>query len=195
MQQGQQMQQGNQGNPQDAQAQQGFFNMFFGRPQQPNQSQPLGNSPPNASGKDPRNEPQIKTKPRGSSFGSNNSVAFKGGDRLPQVPVTIKPMNTPTDKENFETELIKYLLISYFDIVRKNVKDTVPKSIMHFLVNKSKETIQNELVACLYREELFDDLLSESSQIAQKRESCQTMISILRKAHEILNEVRDYQIH
>jgi len=104
-------------------------------------------------------------------------------------------MNNPSDKENFETELIKYLLVSYFNIVRKNVKDTVPKSIMHFLVNKSKDCIQNELVSCLYKEELFDELLQESSVVAQRRESCKSMIDILRRAHEILNEVRDYQIH
>jgi len=116
-------------------------------------------------------------------------------ERLPQVPSTIKPINKPTNKENFETKLIKHLLISYFDIVRKNVKDTVPKSIMHFLVNASKEHIQNDLVANLYKEELFDQLLEESNLIAQRRSQCQIMINTLRKAHEILNEVRDYQIN
>ena len=49
---------------------------------------------------------------------------------------------------------IENLLSSYFDIVRKNIQDTVPKSIMYFLVNESKETIQNELVRNLYKEEV-----------------------------------------
>lgn len=70
----------------------------------------------------------------------------------------------------------------------------VPKSIMHFLVNSSKENIQNELVAALYKEELFDELLAESPAIAQRRSQCKEMIDMLRKAHEILNEVRDFQI-
>eukprot|EP01119_Soliformovum_irregulare_P001273 TRINITY_DN109_c1_g1_i1.p1 TRINITY_DN109_c1_g1~~TRINITY_DN109_c1_g1_i1.p1 ORF type:complete len:741 (+),score=223.79 TRINITY_DN109_c1_g1_i1:225-2447(+) len=115
-------------------------------------------------------------------------------EKLQSVPVTLKPMNKPTDKENFETELIKYLLISYFEIVRKNIKDLAPKSIIHFLVSASKEHIQNELVAALYKEELFDNLLEESPIIAQRRSSCNQMISVLRRAHEILNEVRDFQI-
>jgi hypothetical protein len=51
-----------------------------------------------------------------------------------------------TEKETFETQLIQNLLMSYFGVVRKNVGDMVPKSIIHFLVNRSKITIQNELV-------------------------------------------------
>jgi dynamin 1-like protein len=90
---------------------------------------------------------------------------------------------------------LEYLLISYFNIVRKNIRDTVIKSVMHFLVNKSKETIQNELVACLYKEELFPELLTESSVVAQRRDTCKGMIDMLKRAHEILNEVRDHQIH
>ena len=66
---------------------------------------------------------------------------------------------------------------------------------MHFLVNKSKECIQNELVAALYKEDLFDELLQESPIIAQKRLSCKTMIDTLKKAHDILNEVRDFQVN
>jgi len=116
-------------------------------------------------------------------------------EKLAQVPSTIKTINKPTDRENFETELIKHLLVSYFDIVRKNIKDTVPKSIMHFLVNFSKDHIQNELVACLYKEELFEHLLEESNVIAQRRKQCKEMMDTLRKAHDILNEVRDYQIN
>jgi len=46
------------------------------------------------------------------------------------------------------------LLSSYFGIVRKNVQDSVPKTIMHFLVNCAKDNIQNELVSMLYREVL-----------------------------------------
>jgi dynamin 1-like protein len=57
-------------------------------------------------------------------------------EKLDQVPATIRAISAPTDKEKFETELIQSLLVSYFDIVRKNIQDLVPKSIMHFLVNQ-----------------------------------------------------------
>ena len=83
------------------------------------------------------------------------------------------------------------LLTSYFDIVRKNIGDTVPKSVMHFLVNTSKENIQNELVRCLYKEDLFDLLLDESPITAQRRRNCRQMLEALQHANEVLNEVRD----
>ena len=51
------------------------------------------------------------------------------------------------------------LLTSYFDVVRKNILDTVPKAIMYFLVNSSKENMQNELMRVLYREEVRFALL------------------------------------
>ncbi len=43
------------------------------------------------------------------------------------------------------------LLGSYFNICRKNIGDTIPKSVMHFLVNESKFNLQNELVSALYK--------------------------------------------
>lgn len=167
-----------------AQNEQGFFNIFFG-----------GNAKqPNAKEKDGKIEPATSKVSSTMKQQSSKSSISGPAERLAQVPVTIKPINKPTDRENFETELIKHLLISYFDIVRKNIKDTVPKTIIHFLVNKSKEDIQNELVASLYKENLFDHLLQESQVVAQRRDVCKIMMDSLRKAHDILNEVRDYQV-
>jgi dynamin 1-like protein len=44
--------------------------------------------------------------------------------------------NSP--RSSMETKIIKNLIVSYFDIVRKNLNDVVPKTIMSFMVNKSK---------------------------------------------------------
>jgi len=129
-----------------------------------------------------------------SSASSAVVVSSGGGrtDRLEQVPASIRALSAPSDKERFETELIQALLVAYFDIVRKNVKDLVPKSIMYFLVSQSKESIQNELVTSLYKEELFLALLEESPMVASRRNACKSMLEVLRRAHEILNEVRDF---
>ena len=99
-----------------------------------------------------------------------------------------------SDKDVFEAELIKDLMESYFTIVRRNVLDTVPKSIMFYLVNDSKNRMQNELVASLYKEELFSELLEEGPQVANQRQRCSKLLDVLKKAHRILNEVRDFSL-
>ncbi len=86
---------------------------------------------------------------------STNSFARVGDDlkmiRLPQVPERMRCNTALTDKDRVEIEIIKNLIGSYFDIVKKNFTDLVPKSIMHFLVVNFKQAMQNELVSQLYR--------------------------------------------
>lgn len=50
----------------------------------------------------------------------------------------------------FEIKVLKFLILSYFDIVRKTINDMVPKTIMSMLVNKSKLTAQHVLVQRIY---------------------------------------------
>lgn len=65
---------------------------------------------------------------------------------------------------------------------------------MHFLVNMTKSNLQSEFVQNLYKTELFDELLQENEEIAQKRKGTQKMLSILLRAQDILNEVRDMKV-
>ena len=58
------------------------------------------------------------------------------------MPEKMRSGAAPTDRERIETEIIKSLISSYFDIVKKNFMDLVPKTIMHFLVNTFKEGLQ-----------------------------------------------------
>lgn len=132
-----------------------------------------------------------------ASSGTGVGSASAGGVvKLPPVPDRMRSSQTPSDREKLETELIKSLVGSYFDIVRKNYSDMVPKSIMHFLVHCFKEKLQNELVSSLYKDNhSIADLLRESEDIAQRRKSYVEMRELLNSAVEILNEVRDYNIY
>jgi dynamin 1-like protein len=51
-----------------------------------------------------------------------------------QPPLVLKPSEHHSEQESLEIAITKLLLQSYYNIVRKNVEDFVPKAIMHFLV-------------------------------------------------------------
>jgi dynamin 1-like protein len=100
----------------------------------------------------------------------------------------------PSLDEFCQIELMKRLLAGYFAIVRKTFADMVPKTIMCFLVNHAKEHIQAELVRVLYSEAMFEELLRETDNVAAKRRACVEMRSLLAKALDIVNEVRDFHV-
>lgn len=70
------------------------------------------------------------------------------------------------------------MIKSYFYIVRKSIQDTVPKAVMHFLVNFVKDNLQSELVTHLYKADNADQLLDESEHIAQRRKEAGDMLKV-----------------
>ncbi|KAK1359179.1 hypothetical protein POM88_043653 [Heracleum sosnowskyi] len=50
-----------------------------------------------------------------------------------EPPTVLRPSDTNSEQKAVEIIVTKKLLRSYYDIVRKNIEDFVPKSIMHFL--------------------------------------------------------------
>lgn len=47
----------------------------------------------------------------------------------------MKPSETEQDAA--EVAIVKLLIKSYYDIVRKSIEDAIPKAVMHFLVSSS----------------------------------------------------------
>lgn len=96
-------------------------------------------------------------------------------------------------RRKMEIDLIKSLLNSYFVIVRKRLQDSVPKSVMHFLVNHAQDNLQSELVTNLYREEYFDRLLNEDPHVAKQRQDAQRMYDALCRSTSIINEIAEFR--
>ena len=88
---------------------------------------------------------------------------------LPDIPTNMRAEGGTSPRTFMETNIIKNLITSYYDVVRKNVGDLVPKTVMAFLVNQSKNIAQRELVQELYKENNVEDLLSEDPIVQQKR--------------------------
>ncbi|KAJ7338321.1 hypothetical protein JRQ81_011290 [Phrynocephalus forsythii] len=81
-----------------------------------------------------------------------------------------------SQREQRDCEVIRRLVESYFLIVRKSIQDSIPKTIMHFLVNYVKDHLQSELVGQLYKSQRLDTLLAESEDVAQQHNEVANML-------------------
>ncbi|KAF9581720.1 Dynamin- GTPase protein [Lunasporangiospora selenospora] len=99
-----------------------------------------------------------------------------------------KDYSQVNDRDDIEVQLIQSLIASYFSITRKSIQDLVPKAVMHLLVNFSREAVQNRLVATLYKEDLFGDLLQEDDNLCAERAKCKAMLDVFKNAFTIINE-------
>ncbi|TIB68003.1 hypothetical protein E3Q18_02098 [Wallemia mellicola] len=127
----------------------------------------------------------------GSFFSKTGAGAQKkkSGPIMESPPPQIRPQSALNDREALETEVIKMLITSYFNIVKREMIDMVPKAITYTLVQKSKDQLQRELLQELYKNEVLDDLMKESDFVVQRRKECIKMVEALNKAEEIISTV------
>ncbi|XP_053717796.1 dynamin-1-like protein isoform X1 [Synchiropus splendidus] len=121
--------------------------------------------------------------------GSGPGSPLRGAVNLLDVPVPVA--RKLSSREQRDCEVIERLIKSYFLIVRKNIQDSVPKAVMHFLVNHVKDSLQSELVGQLYKSGLLNDLLTESEDMAQRRREAADMLQALQKASQVIAEIRE----
>ncbi|WZZ47076.1 hypothetical protein YC2023_043335 [Brassica napus] len=161
---------------------------------------------------------------------------------LKEPPTVLRPSETHSEQQAVEIQITKLLLKSYYNIVRKNIEDSVPKAIMHFLastlyipnffwhslfeelqmknslghlvqqnpidieyldrtlkilipflyhtqVNHTKRELHNVFIRKLYRENLFEEMLQETDEIAVKRKRTQATLHVLQQAYRTLDEL------
>ncbi|ORE04326.1 hypothetical protein BCV72DRAFT_17356 [Rhizopus microsporus var. microsporus] len=125
----------------------------------------------------------------GSFFSGPKKTKKSAGALMEAPPATLKATGALSEREFMETEVIKLLIQSYFDIVKRTMIDMVPKAIMLKLVSHAKEELQRELLSELYNADVLKDLLQESEFTQQRRKECKKMIEALQKADEIVGSV------
>ncbi|KAK4349536.1 hypothetical protein RND71_032291 [Anisodus tanguticus] len=134
---------------------------------------------------------------RGSPVGnSSKRHAAEVVHDIDQAPPVIQLKNPPSVLRPGETEteyqveiiVMKLLITSYYDIVRRNIQDLVPKAIMHYLVNHAKRNLLRTFIEKLYRENLFEDLLQEQDDVVTQRRMTSEICHALRQAVETLDE-------
>ena len=61
-------------------------------------------------------------------------------------PRLTRPPSPPPPQDAEKLQSIRALITSYFNIVRKKIRDVFPKIILHSLVEKSKDALLEHLV-------------------------------------------------
>ena len=67
-------------------------------------------------------------------------------------------------------------------MTKTTIIDMVPKTIMAFLVLKSKQIAQSQLIEKVYKDENLDQLLVEDPMVKAQRENCKKLIKALKTA-------------
>ncbi len=101
-------------------------------------------------------------------------------------PKNMRP-GIPSSRDILETCIIKNLITSYFSVVKKNINDLVPKTIMCFLVNQSKMMAEKEMVSQLYKSNDLEALLQEDPIIGTQRKQIKDQLMRLKASMEVLS--------
>lgn len=121
---------------------------------------------------------------------------------LPEKPAVPDPVGvcsiygSSKEMTNHQTQEMRDLVqigTRYFDLIREQIKDMVPKAIVHFLVNKSSEMLRPKMIETVFNSPEMKELLTEDPSITSKRIACQQIVNALTKAQQILSEVRIFQ--
>ncbi|TRZ09422.1 hypothetical protein HGM15179_017683, partial [Zosterops borbonicus] len=88
-----------------------------------------------------------------------------------------------------QVETIRNLVDSYVGIINKSIRDLMPKTIMHLMINNTKDFIHSELLAFLYSSSDQSSLMEESAEQAQRREEMLRMYHALREALAIIGDI------
>ncbi|XP_061554737.1 dynamin-1a isoform X5 [Phycodurus eques] len=98
-------------------------------------------------------------------------------------------MNSMDPQLERQVETIRNLVDSYMAIVSKTVRDLMPKTIMHLMINNCKDFINAELLAQLYSCADQNTLMEESQEQAQHRDEMLRMYHALREALHIIGDI------
>ncbi|XP_041861465.1 dynamin 3a [Melanotaenia boesemani] len=99
------------------------------------------------------------------------------------------PKNFTDPQLERQVEIICNLVDSYMGIIHKTIRDLMPKTIMHLMINSVKEFISSELLAQLYALGECSALMDESPEQQQHREEVLRKHAALKEALAVVGEI------
>ncbi|KAM3597229.1 uncharacterized protein V6R79_001616 [Siganus canaliculatus] len=88
-----------------------------------------------------------------------------------------------------QVETIRNLVDSYIGIINKSIRDLMPKTIMHLMINNAKDFIHSELLAYLYSSGDQNSLMEESADQAQRRDEMLRMYHAIKESLHIIGDI------
>lgn len=113
-------------------------------------------------------------------------TAGTGRVTLDSIPNILKIQGDLSQQEVMEIGIIKSMVTSYFEIIKKIIIDQVPKAIMAELVKKSEDSIQEVLFKEIYDRPDLESLISESKEIVTERARLEETLKGLKQAYDIM---------
>lgn len=99
------------------------------------------------------------------------------------------PENCTDPQLERQVETIRSLVDSYMTIIYKTIRDLMPKTVMHLIINSVKEFISSELLAQLYALGECSALMDESPEQVQHREEVLRKHTALKEALSVIGEI------
>uniref|UniRef100_A0A665VXD9 Interferon-induced GTP-binding protein Mx n=1 Tax=Echeneis naucrates TaxID=173247 RepID=A0A665VXD9_ECHNA len=99
------------------------------------------------------------------------------------------PENFTDPQLERQVETIRSLVDSYMSIIHKTIRDLMPKTIMHLMINSVKEFISSELLAQLYALGECSVLMDESPEQQKHREEVLRKHAALKEALAVIGEI------
>lgn len=107
---------------------------------------------------------------------------------LTRIPDKLMIDTKPSKRERNEISLIKQMITSYFDVVKKNVNDLVPKTVITFFIKRTIDLAEKEMVHCLYDEKVIEAVMKEDQDVVNQRNTIMTNISVLKECLVLMAE-------
>lgn len=132
--------------------------------------------------------------PNGSTTNLSNSGTLSNGAQLDTNGVgggtSSKIETTSLDPQlERQVETIRNLVESYMKIVTKTFRDLVPKFIMHFLINSTKQFMYSDLWTTLFHQGDQATLMEESPEEEKRRTNLLKTYQACKEALNIISEV------
>eukprot|EP01017_Pseudomicrothorax_dubius_P043096 TRINITY_DN7122_c0_g1_i1.p1 TRINITY_DN7122_c0_g1~~TRINITY_DN7122_c0_g1_i1.p1 ORF type:complete len:726 (+),score=211.30 TRINITY_DN7122_c0_g1_i1:59-2236(+) len=129
----------------------------------------------------------------------NSYIFTNDDDYLANRSIVVSQKDGEKKKENVDTNQafvneMRSRIESYFTIVVRNNRDSIPKIIGHFLVKKSMDEMQYSLYNAINKNPMIFKMIGDPEHIINERDNLHKKLETLKKAQKVLKRDPDLAV-